>query len=78
MKVTLKEFRSKTWPYGFKRWLWSVGLKLREIGVFKSGDSPNYCFEKLNPESWMPLFMEGLSPKNAVEFDIREGGEFCH
>jgi len=73
--VKLKEFRKKTWPYGFKMWLWSLGLRHREKGLFKSDLGPNECFELLDPESWMPHFMEGRSPLQSLELDIKEGGE---
>lgn len=73
--MKLKEFNQKTWPFGFKFWLWQVGIHHKRLGIFKSDLSPNKCFEKLDPDSWMLHFMQGLSPLKAVQLDIKEGGE---
>lgn len=74
-KKSKEIFKQEVWPYGFQSWLWQVGLQLRKKGVFKSDESPNECFASLDAEAWKVYFMNGLSPLQAVELDIKEGGE---
>ena len=64
---------NQTWPYGFKLWmnaLWQAG---QSMGIW------NFTVisyrDKLCYKSWLVYFMDGLSPKNAILQDIKEGGE---
>ncbi|WP_312189749.1 hypothetical protein [Sphingobacterium sp.] len=61
----------KQYPYGFKDWLRKCAFNLQDrFGCFP--ETPRCdAWSRIDPESWLPLFNEGLSPFDAVSLNMK-------
>ena len=57
-------------PYGFKSWFRDLWKVCHDQGVVRKDTT--YWKSTLDPDGWMPYFMMGLHPINAVKQDLYE------
>lgn len=67
---TLNLLSQKTYPYCFRDWLNKVWQECRRLGIVNKNTSP--VDTGLDPDGWLPYFMDGLSPVQAVQQDLNE------
>lgn len=70
--MKLNNIDGKQYPYGFCNWLMRVSFVLIDKhGCFKDEHRVD-AWKKLDPDSWLVFFMDGLPPLDAVKMDIKE------
>lgn len=68
--TTHELLKLKTYPYGFRGWLNIVWQECRRRGIVKSDTNPINM--GLDPDGWLPHFIEGVHPIKAVQQDLEE------
>lgn len=64
------QINGKQYPFGYKKWLRGVAWELKDYK-----DINYFDYEKLDADSWLVYFNDGLSPRLAVYMDQVEGGQ---
>ncbi len=61
----------KQYPYRFKDWLRKCAFNLQDRYECFPETARCDAWSRLDPESWLPLFNEGLSPFDAVNLNMK-------
>lgn len=67
----INNINGKQYPYGFKDWLRKCAFNLYDRYECFKGTPRSDLWTKLEPDSWLSLFNEGLSPFDAVNENMK-------